>query len=369
MAIWGHHAGQGNVHKILSEYIRAKTGVKFGGGNKIYDFIHEHHISYGDLMEAYLNSDDKYDGVRAMMDHLSDDSKTYYPRILAASSTAYRAFYDWEAFAKERKRFRGDEVQTMPEKIVLRAEEKKWAKKFGAYKNSGDVQAAILRGELVDVPVGATSLGFHVDTSQIGNSLKAGDVGGTEQLREIRNRYRHTAKETYGLLLDVAKRFKESNPDSPTLVITALTRSNAYQKKIGGFAAEKLSNHCTGHAFDISVPRSFGPEPAKQKKWLKNLVNVLQEIEFKNAEVLFLAEPVHNPVCIHVSIGPKSVRYYQKYYEKHVTSNEHKPENKKGNFTWPVVLGGATALLLANKFRIQKENARRRQARMNKMPR
>jgi len=76
-------------------------------------------------MEAYLDSDSKYDDVRAMMDHLSDDSKTYYPRVLAASSSAYRAFYDWEAFAKELERFRGDEIQTLSEKIVLRAEEKK----------------------------------------------------------------------------------------------------------------------------------------------------------------------------------------------------------------------------------------------------
>jgi len=105
--------------------------------------------------------------------------------------------------------------------------------------------------------------------------------GGDEQLREIKSRFRHTAKETYGLILDVSMSFKEKYPDASPLVITALTRSIAYQKKIGGFAAESLSNHCTGHAFDISIPRSFGTEPEEQKKRLKELAGVLQEIEFK----------------------------------------------------------------------------------------
>jgi len=81
----------------------------------------------------------------------------------------------------------------------------------------------------------------------------------------------------------------------------------------------------------------------------------------KNAEVLFLAEPVDNPVCLHVSIGPKSVAKYQEYYEQHIASGKSKPENKKGQFNWLLALGGAAALVAAMKFKVGSANNLRRQ--------
>jgi|GEM_PF-6541605 len=334
LAIWAYHAGEGNAHSILTEYIEAKTGLKFGGGKKIYDFVRQHRISYGSLMEAYLGSDQKFDGVREFFDSQGDESRDYYFRVLSAASTADRYFNHKAEFAKERAHFRSDEIQSVAQRIILDKEAEKFAKEHfiegKEFKNSGDIESAIFRGEMVKPPVWAPSLGYTIRTDLIGEALEAQNVGGEEQRREVKDRFLHTRKETYGLILEIAQKFQAISPEAPPLVITKLSSTLAYERMTSKSQIKKPLNSCTGYSFVIGVNESFD-NPETRRDWLKRLSGILWETQFINKEVIFRVFKK----SIQVDLGSKSADKYLHYFNENNPEKSGKLEHQRGNFKLP----------------------------------
>ena len=227
-AVVSYHMGIGNLSNVLRAY--AGGGVQ----QEVPDLVDEHDLSWTRVF--FDTASDRHPAAHALLGGLSDDSPTYYWRVLAAREIM-RLYRDDPDRLREldllhRSKASAEEVLHPP------FESERFA-------DPSEVLAAWNEKTLHPLPNAPGRLHFRV-------SPGLGELA--SELDQPRELYRGLRADALALLLYTARRVHELSGARQPLVVTSAVRDDAYQELLRGRnaeAAEDYSLHTTGYAFDI----------------------------------------------------------------------------------------------------------------------
>ncbi len=203
----------------------------------------------------------------------------------------------------------------------------------GYLETDFQLQEKIERGSFVRIESNE-DIGFVIDEASIGDAydldlednpekrvkmeeliLQRGHT--IEDLKSLRANYLFVPKELIGLIsflsTEYRNKLRQNGLEPINLNITSLTRTKEYQElvqiKYSGTASDSLTNHATGHAFDIGLNSTFG---GKDRIYRTIFDELIEEIFTNKNKYIFYLESG----CYHISMGPEAVsEMIEKYNE------------------------------------------------------
>jgi hypothetical protein len=273
LAVVSYHMGLGNLEAAIRDYAD-------DGSTPVAQLVARDKISYAKLFfdTSPLRDPDAY----ATLTDLSDDSKTYYWRILAAREImrSYREDPGALSRIQDLQDNKGSAEEVLhPGDSTLRFEE------------PADIEKAAGDGKLVALPArGTRSLGWTVDP-QMGQLAK--------KLKKKPALYRQLRPEALSLLIYLGLGVKAIDPRAQPLRVTSSVRDQRYQNLLlqsNPEATSAFSLHTTGYTFDIL--RKYG-----SKKTADSFEFMLDRLQALN-----LIAWVREPAAIHITVSSDAKR-------------------------------------------------------------
>ncbi len=268
LAVVSYHMGFGNLEEAIRDYADDRT-------TPVRELVSREKLSYAKLFfdSSPLRDADAY----RTLSNLSDDSITYFWRILAAREIM-------RLYRTDPSRLRSlqelhDNKGSAEEVLHPSGSTKRFA-------NGDEIQQATDDGDLVRLPpAGTRRLGFLIDR-QMGQQAK--------RLGEKPSLYRALRPEAASLLVYLAAGVKAIDPAARPLRITSSVRDQRYQDLLlqsNPEATSAYSLHTTGYAFDVL--RSYGN--GREARAFQFMLDRL--------EALNLIAWVREPAAIHITVS------------------------------------------------------------------
>ena len=271
LAVVSYHMGIGNLENVLRAYVGTSSP------DPIATLVHADGLSWARVY--FSSSPAGHAGAWRRLLALSDDSQTYYWRVLAAAQIM-RLYRDdprqLEALAYLHERKASAEEVLHPEPVTPR------------FLTPGDVQHALGLGLLAVLPDDPQRLHFRIDP-------RLGELA--PELDRSPQLYRALRPEALALLIYLAGRVHEISGTATPLDVTSAVRDEAYQGLVAQGNAEATtaySLHTTGYAFDLL--RRYG-SPAEARA----LQYELEQLQARN-----LITWVREPADIHVTVSSQA---------------------------------------------------------------
>ncbi len=232
LAVTSYHMGIGNLGDVIAAYVgpeQAQLAVK--------DLVTQSQLSYTQLF--FDSSPINHAAAWKVLSGLSDDSSTYYWRVLAAREIL-RLWRD-DPGELERLAELQTNKATAEEVFHPQADTR-------TFDTADELQDGLDSGELEPIPPPARTeeFGFVVGP-QLGEL--------TDQLGVERSLYRALRPEALATLIYMSGRVRAiTGKDKQTLTVTSAVRDQAYQDALVGSNAEATraySLHTSGYSFDI----------------------------------------------------------------------------------------------------------------------
>lgn len=231
MAVTSYHMGIGNLSNVIEAYVTPEEAEM-----SIRDLIALFDLSYAQLF--FDSSPTRNSDAWETLADLSDDSSTYFWRVLAALEIM-RLYRDDRAELKRLSALHGNKATA--EEVFHPADDTR------VFDDAGELADGLAAGELVRIPSGR-DLGYSV-----GRQL--GEL--TDELGVERSLYRALRPEGLAALAYMSGRVQaitgQSGPKHD-LTVTSAVRDRAYQEALVGRNSEATpaySLHTTGYSFDI----------------------------------------------------------------------------------------------------------------------
>jgi len=268
LAVVSYHMGIGNLEHVLRAYAQTT------GARPIRATVESGSLSWARIF--FGSSPVGHARAWHLLSGFSDDSKTYYWRVLAAARIMqlYRddpGQLEALAFLHDRKNSAEEVLHPLPG--------------TAQFLTPQDVAAALRRGQLQPLPDDPAQLHFRIDR-RVGELAPALGAG--------RALYRSLRPEALALLLYLADRVHALSGSSTPLILTSAVRDDSYQQLVvqeNHEATPGYSLHTTGFAFDLL--RRYG-SPAEARA----LQYELDQLEARN-----LIAWVREPVDIHITVS------------------------------------------------------------------
>lgn len=268
LAVVSYHMGIGNLEQAIRDYADDRS-------TPVAQLVRSGDISYARLFFDTSPLRDA-DAWRTLSD-LSDDSKTYYWRVLAAERIMrlYRSDPDRLETIQELQDNKGSSEEVMhPPGTTTR------------FTAPSQIRKAIDAGDLRALPTrGTRRLGFVVD-AQMGQLAR--------KLGTARSTYRALRPEALALLVYLAAGTKAIDPRGEPLRITSTVRDQRYQGLLlqsNPEATAGYSLHTTGFAFD-ALRRYRDRRQARAFEFLLDRLQALDLIAW-----------VREPAAIHITVS------------------------------------------------------------------
>ena len=271
LAVVSYHMGMGNLEGAIRDYADDRT-------TPVKELVADKDISFARLFfdTSPLRDADAY----ATLTDLSDDSVTYYWRILAAKEIMRLFREDPARLAR---------LQDLQDNKSSAEEVLQPPGSTERFQAPGDILSAIDEGELVPVPTrGTRKLGFVLDR-QMGELAR--------RIRQKSSTYRALRPEALALLVYLATGMKAIAPRSTPLRVTSTVRDVRYQGLLLTRFAEATSGyslHTTGYAFDVL--RKY-----RDKRQADAFQFMLDRLE-----ALDLIAWIREPGAIHITVSDKA---------------------------------------------------------------
>jgi Transglycosylase SLT domain len=273
LAIVSYHMGLGNLEEAIRDYADDSS-------TPVRDIVARDKISYAKLFfdTSPLRDPDAY----ATLTDLSDDSKTYYWRILAAQRIMRDYREDPGALSR---------IQDLQDNKGSAEEVLHPADSTQRFEEPADIEKASGDGDLVALPArGTRKLGWIVDP-QMGQLAK--------KLKKKPALYRRLRPEAASLLIYLGQSVKAIDPRAQPLRVTSTVRDQRYQNLLlqrNPEATSAFSLHTTGYAFDIL--RKYGSKKT----------GAAFEFMLDRLQALNLIAWVREPAAIHVTVSSDAKR-------------------------------------------------------------
>jgi soluble lytic murein transglycosylase-like protein len=273
LAVVSYHMGIGNLEDAIRDYADDRS-------TPVAQIVARDKISYAKLFfdTSPLRDPDAY----ATLTNLSDDSKTYYWRILAAENIMRMYREDPGALSRiqDLQDNKGSAEEVLhPPATTLRFEE------------PDDIKKASDDGKLIPLPLrGTRKLGFVVDP-QMGQLAK--------KLKQKPALYQQLRPEALSLLIYLGAGVKAIVPRAQPLRVTSSVRDQRYQNLLlqtNPEATSAFSLHTTGYTFDIL--RKYGSKKT----------GAAFEFMLDRLQALNLIAWVREPAAIHVTVSSDAKR-------------------------------------------------------------
>jgi hypothetical protein len=279
LAVTSYHMGIGNLGDVVSAYVSAEEAEL-----PLNDLIELRGLSYAQLY--FDSSPTQHRAAWQILSGFSDDSSTYYWRVLAALEIM-RLFREDRAVLRRLAALHGNKATA---EEVLHPE-----RSSRIFDDSGELADGLDAGELAELPSGG-EYGFVVGP-QLGRL--AGQLGVDRRL------YRALRPEALAALVYMSGRVQAitgaqgRKGRKHKLTVTSAVRDRAYQAALvdrNGEATPAYSLHTTGYSFDI----------------LREYANDRQARAFQFAldrlKALGLIDYAVEPQAIHVTVSDRADR-------------------------------------------------------------
>jgi hypothetical protein len=271
LAVVSYHMGIGNLEGAIRDYADDRT-------TPVKELVADKDISYTRLFfdTSPLRDADAY----ATLTGLSDDSITYYWRILAAKEIMRLYRDEPDRLAR---------LQDLQDNKASAEEVLQPPGSTERFREPGDILAAIDDEKLRPLPTrGTRKLGFVLDR-QMGELAK--------RLEQKPSTYRALRPEALALLVYLSAGMKAIAPRSIPLRVTSTVRDVRYQGLLLKRVAEATSGyslHTTGYAFDVL--RDY-----RDKRQADAFQFMLDR-----PEALDLIAWIREPAAIHITVSHKA---------------------------------------------------------------
>jgi hypothetical protein len=273
LAVVSYHMGIGNLEQAIRDYADDRT-------TPVAKLVADQKISYAKLFfdTSPLRDADAY---KTLTD-LSDDSKTYYWRVLAAKEILRLYRQDRGALSR---------LQDLQDNKGSSEEVLHPADSTERFAGPGASQSAADAGKLMSLPpTGTRGLGFVVDP-QMGQLAK--------KLKRKPALYRQLRPEALSLLVYLGAGVKAIDPRAAPLRVTSSVRDQAYQNLLlqsNPEATSAYSLHTTGYTFDI-LRKYSGRREADAFDFMLGRLQALNLIAW-----------VREPAAIHITVSSDAAR-------------------------------------------------------------
>jgi hypothetical protein len=271
LAVVSYHMGIGNLERVLRDYAQAPAG------KPIDEIVDAEKLSYARIF--FDSSPADHAAAWRTLTALSDDSKTYYWRVLAAERIMrlYREDplrLEALAYLNDRKASAEEVLHPLP--LTER------------FLTPDDVERARKRGGLQALPDDPATTHFRIDR-RLGEL--APRLGGSPAL------YRALRPEAFALLCYLAGMVHSISGSPAPLIVTSAVRDESYQRLLSNVNAEATdaySLHTTGYAFDLL--RRYG----------SNAQARALQYELDRLQALNLIAWAREPSAIHVTVSSRA---------------------------------------------------------------
>ena len=272
LAVVSYHMGIGNLEEAIRDYADDRT-------TPVAQIVANENLSYAKLFfdTSPIRDRDAYE----TLTNLSDDSKTYYWRILAAEQIMRMSRNDPAGLARTQDL--QDNKGSAEE--VLHPEDS-----TQAFDTPADIEKADADDKLIGLPLrGTRKLGFVVDP-QMGQLAK--------KLKQKPALYRQLRPEALSLLVYLGTSVRAIAPKGRPLRVTSTVRDQQYQNLLlqtNPEATSAFSLHRTGYTFDIL------------REYPKSTANAF-EFMLDRLQALNLIAWVREPAAIHITVSSDARR-------------------------------------------------------------
>jgi hypothetical protein len=268
LAVASYHMGIGNLQGVIARWAGAPLSASTTG------LVSANRLSYTKLF--FTSAPDRHALAWARLNALSDDTRNYYWKVLAAERIMW--LYRHSAHTLETDEWLQGQKNSAEE--ILHPRTRTWR-----FKRPADIARALHRHTLLPLP-----------SSPRKTHIVLGPYLGQMAHRLHRNRrlYRALRPGALDVLLYIGTRVHELSGAKRPLMITSAVRDNRYQSKlrrVNENAARSYSLHTTGYAFDLA--RSYG-----SLRQAAALQFVLDRLESLN-----LIAYIKEPEAIHVAVA------------------------------------------------------------------
>jgi len=231
LAVTSYHMGIGNLGDVVEAYVGPEQAEM-----ALADLVELRDLSYAQLF--FDSSPTSNPGTWKILDGFSDDSKTYYWRVLAALEIMEL----YRSDRQELKRLSGLHGNKATAEEVFHPEDD-----TRAFDDPDEIRDGLDAGELAEIPSGG-ELGFRVGP-QLGELA--------DELGQERSLYRALRPKALATLIYLSGRVQAitgKRGPKHRLVVTSAVRDREYQRLLVGRnreATPAYSLHTTGYSFDI----------------------------------------------------------------------------------------------------------------------
>jgi hypothetical protein len=273
LAVVSYHMGIGNLESVLSDYAGTHDS------EPIANLVAREDLSWA---RVYFDaSPASHAGAWRRLNSFSDDSQTYYWRVLAAKELMRLFRHDRETL----ERLIVLQTSKASAEEVLHPEDE-----TPVFDDPGELEHAWTTRLLQPLPNAPARLHFDVDP-QMG-ALAA-------RLGQKRSRYRGLRAEALALLVYLADRVHALSGEARPLTIVNATRDGSYQYLLASTNPEAgpgYSLHTTGYAFDVLRHYGSGAQAAAF------------QFELERLQARNLIAWIRHPHTIHITVSADAQR-------------------------------------------------------------
>lgn len=269
LAVTSYHMGIGNLADVVRSYVSEEDAAL-----ALPDLIELLDLSYAQLY--FDSSPTENPRTWRILSGFSDDSATYYWRVLAAREIM-RLWRDDREELRGLARLHGNKA-TAEEVFHPESDTR-------VFEGPDDLRDALDSEELVPIPAGRR-YGYRVG-DQLGELSK--------RLGADRELYRALRPEALAALIYMSGRVQAISGRRHDLTITSAVRDRAYQEALVGRNAQATPNyslHTTGYSFDV-LRRYANDEQAAAFQFALDRMKALGVIDY-----------AREPQAIHVTVSP-----------------------------------------------------------------
>jgi hypothetical protein len=265
LAVASYHMGIGNLQEVVRRWALApyETPTR--------RIVRKYRLSYAKLY--FRSAPDRHANAWARLENLSDDTRDYYWKVLAAKRLMWQYRHDRAALyfqAGQQARKSSAEEVLHPRSVTPR------------FRRPSDIARALRSGRLRRIPQGHH---LRIDGSF---GQMAHRLGRSKRL------YRSLNPDALAVLLYIGRRVHQISHARRPLIVTSAVRDERYQRALmrrNSMAARRYSLHTTGYAFDIA--RSYG-----SRRQADAFQFVLERLQTLN-----LIAYIKEPGAIHIAVS------------------------------------------------------------------
>ena len=268
LAVASYHMGIGNLQGVIARWAGAPLNAP------TTRLVQADRLSYAKLF--FTSAPDRHARAWARLNSLSDDTRNYYWKVLAAERIMW--LYRHNPRALESEEWLQGQKNSSEE--VLHPRTHTWR-----FSRPADIARARRRHTLLPLPSSPRKT-YIVVGPYLGQMA--------HRLHRSRRLYRALRPGALDVLLYIGKRVHQISGSKRPLMITSAVRDNRYQsrlRRVNENAARSYSMHTTGYAFDLA--RSYAS--LRQAAALQFVLDRL--------EALNLIAYIKEPTAIHIAVA------------------------------------------------------------------